>query len=426
MHRGMHRRPTGVALLGAMLVALCGVPSTAVATPIPARVQAAVRASGIGPSTSVVVFSQARQTVVYRSSPDRLVAPASNMKLATGVAALAALGPDHRFATTLYTRGSIVDGTLNGNLYLVGGGDPTLSTSAFSRLHFTTPSATVEQLAHLLANAGITHVSGKLVVDDSWLDRRRYVGSWQRRFRYDEATALGALTVNQSYPGNHLSGHASRRPAVQAGLRFRTALKKIGIRIDGATVPSTRPDTAVELGHVDSMPLAEIVRFMLTTSDNFTAEIVLKDLGRVAGTAGTTKVGLAAEQAALRQLGVDVSSFHPRDGSGLAYTNRTSTRWLANLINIADQNPVFGSAFDSALAIGGKTGTLKHRFRKRPFRGHVIGKTGTLDVSSALSGWATRADGTRWGFSVVTYDPHGINVIRARRLQNRIGEILVR
>ncbi|MBC7644188.1 MAG: D-alanyl-D-alanine carboxypeptidase/D-alanyl-D-alanine-endopeptidase [Thermoleophilia bacterium] len=409
-----------------LMLTLALVPATAQASSLVQRVSAAVAQSDVGASTSVIIYSVDQQSVLYRRAAGKPVSPASNMKVPTAIAALKVLGPERRFATSIFTRGDIVDGVLNGNVYLVGGGDPTLSTSQFARRHYDVPTATVEKLVRLLTTAGITHVTGKLVVDETWFDTQRFVSTWRKGFRYDEATALGALTVNQSYYGRRMSGRASRQPALQSGSQFRAALTRADITIDGPTVRNRKPDAAVKLGEVQSMPLSDIVRFMLTTSDNFTAEIVLKDIGRVGANSGSTSGGLAAERSALTQLGADNRALRAHDGSGLSYTNRMTTRYVSNLFNIADRDTTIGPAFRAALAIGGESGTLKHRFTKHPYRSHVIGKTGTLTVSSALSGWSTRADGTRYGFSIISYSSRGVNISQAKRLQNLVGQILVK
>jgi D-alanyl-D-alanine carboxypeptidase/D-alanyl-D-alanine-endopeptidase (penicillin-binding protein 4) len=183
----------------------------------------------------------------------------------------------------------------------------------------------------------------------------------------------------------------------------------------------------VTIREVKSPPLRRIVRFMNQVSDNFTAEILVKHLGQAWGTRGTTPIGVDRMHAVLNLAGLQTRSATTFvDGSGLAGSNRTTTRKLVDLVNVISQNADYGDWFVRSLAIPGKEGTLSDRMRGVPGRSRVRAKTGTLNNSSALTGLATGASGTVTGFAIVTYSNSGsINLTRAHKLQDRVAAILV-
>jgi D-alanyl-D-alanine carboxypeptidase/D-alanyl-D-alanine-endopeptidase (penicillin-binding protein 4) len=182
---------------------------------------------------------------------------------------------------------------------------------------------------------------------------------------------------------------------------------------------------------LDSPPLSALLQHMLRESDNFYAEVLLKDLaawhhGEDAGatTSGGRRVGVRA----LRGLGINMDSTTWTDGSGLAYTNRVTARSLGQVLGIGAQMP-WGDAWIDAFARSGTYGTLRKRLTRVPYRGRVSAKTGTLAHASALSGFATRAsNGRRYGFVVLSSLPAGrsLSYSAARRLQDRIAMVLVR
>lgn len=391
------------------------------------RVDRAVSASGLGRTTGVVVWRAESQAIIYRYRSFRSVVPASNQKLYTSVAALSSLGHDYRFTTRVALRGSQSGDTFTGDVFLVGGGDPMLATPAFSLRNLGGNGTDLTQLVAPLRARGIRRIRGRLIVDDRFLDRERYVASWPSRYRFDEATALGALTVNQSYLGRSLTGPSSHTPDLRAGALFLAALRYRGITVTRGVATGRKPTDAMVVGTVSSVPLRSIVRFMNRTSDNFTAEILLKDLGRLRGGYGSTARGARVVRSQVARLGVDVADVRVADGSGLSSLNHTTTRNIAELVNTADHTAGVTTSFVSSLAVSGRgDGTLEDRLTSYPYRGRVRAKTGTLNQASALSGFATRLSGSRYGFSVVTYDSGGISWSRSRALQDLVAQILVK
>jgi D-alanyl-D-alanine carboxypeptidase/D-alanyl-D-alanine-endopeptidase (penicillin-binding protein 4) len=322
-------------------------------------------------------------------------------------------------------KGTQVGGLFRGNLYLVGGGDPTLSTESWARKNLQGMGTDVADFVPAVRALGITKVIGKLVVDEHAFNQVRGVNAWPRSYWSYECGPLSALTVNQGWRGTHLGDNPAQQPAIHAGNTLRSLLRAQGIKVTKGIRTGQVPNDASTVTVLQSPPLRRIVRFMNQTSDNFTAEVLVKQLGWTWGSGGSTAAGTKAERKALKELGVSVDPLRLVDGSGLATSNRTTARNIADLINIAASNDDFGDWFVKSLAICGHEGTLKKRLRGA-YRGRVHAKTGTLNESSALSGFAIRDNGTRYGFSIVTYSPSGyMSLTAAHKLQDRIAKILV-
>lgn len=421
---------TLVAMLATTLVLLVGAAPAAQAASLPVRLSAAVGASGVSSTTSVVAWDHSAQRIIYQHLPNRALAPASNMKLFTSAAALRGLGPEHRFTTTVALSGRQVGDVWRGDVYLVGGGDPTLSTRTFALRYLNGQGANIGMLVLPLRFRGIKAITGRLIVVEDFLDRQRYVRGWKPEFRYNEVPALGGLTVNQSYSGERLGTYSSREPAIFAGGIYRDLLRRNGITVRGDTRIGRLPSYATQAGHVLSPPLRLIVRHMNQHSDNFYAEILLKDIGRVlAGPGrGTTVNGAFAAERQLNQMGLRTTPLNWVDGSGLAYGNRVTGRLMSDLLNIGIQQRPWGVRWWESFAVSGGTGTMRGRMTTWPWRGRVRGKTGTLSHASALSGYSTRLSGRTYGFAVLTWNSSGgyVDYARARGLQDRVARILVR
>ena len=424
--RTMRFRFRTTLLMAAVAAALATSSAPAAAASLSTRLQRAVAASGLGATTSVVAYDVGSQAVIYKHQPDRALTPASNQKLYTTAALLAGLGPSYRFQTRVALRGTQTGTRFDGNVYLIGGGDPSLSTPDFATNNLDGSGANIGLLTMPLRARGIKRVTGRLVVDDSFLDEQRFVSAWPTRYRFDESPALGALTVNQGYLGNRLYGKSSRRPDVRAGEVFRQLLRKRGIRIVGPTTSSTTPANAEIVGVVESPPLTTLLRFMNRYSDNFTAETLLRDLGKIRGGRGTTERGARTARQQLATLGVQVAQLRIADGSGLATSNTTTARNIADLLNILDLHAAHGEPWRWTLPVSGGPGTLERRLWRAPYRGRVKAKTGTVNQASALSGYVTRVNGRRYGFAIVTYNAGGVSYTRSRALQDRIAATLVR
>jgi D-alanyl-D-alanine carboxypeptidase/D-alanyl-D-alanine-endopeptidase (penicillin-binding protein 4) len=422
------RRLTGFAVLAIAAAATLLAP-TAASADLGDRIGSAVARSGVARTTSVYAWDQSTREVLYSRAASTRVTPASTMKLLTSAAAMERFGPEHRFRTQLALDGVQSGTTFVGDVWLVGGGDPSLSTFGFRRGNYGGRGANIAALAEPLRERGIRLVRGRIRVDDDLFDELRYVPRWKPAFYYEETGALGALTVNQSQVGQWIGGRSVREPDLFAGDTLRGILQRQGIRVTARTAAGSLPADAEVIGGVSSPPLRDLLEHMNQQSDNFYAEVLLKQLGVERfgdrGT-GSTIDGARAARAALVDLGVDMSGTAIVDGSGLAYGNRVTARSVGHVLGIGAQAP-WGETWIRTFANSGRTGTLRNRMTRRPFYGRVFAKTGTLRHASALAGFTHRlGTNRRYGFVVLTYDPRGAQVsyTRARGLQDRIAMIL--
>jgi D-alanyl-D-alanine carboxypeptidase/D-alanyl-D-alanine-endopeptidase (penicillin-binding protein 4) len=350
---------------------------------------------------AVAIDLQTGETVFAEHDGLPLV-PASNEKLAVAYAAFATLGAGYRIETDVLGRGEQVGNVWRGSLVLVGHGDPTLS------------SADLVALARQVRATGIRRVTRGIVGDESFFDARRAGAGWKSWFYVNECPPLSALTVDRG----RYYGHTARNPALAGTLLFRNALRRVGISVGGAGTGRMRADD-VPLGAVASAPLSEIVRWMGRVSDNFTAELLLKQLGTVDGGLGTSARGAAVVRTALTQAGVPLAGVKVVDGSGLSSLDRLTTRALAALLRAVWADPEIRPYFIASLPVAGIRGTLADRMRRPPARGNVFAKTGTTSLASALSGYVKG----RYVFSVLQ-NGSPVSSYWARRAQDRFATAL--
>jgi PBP4 family serine-type D-alanyl-D-alanine carboxypeptidase len=202
-------------------------------------------------------------------------------------------------------------------------------------------------------------------------------------------------------------------------VRFQEILLKRSITVAGAPRVGRADAAAFPLAELLSEPLAEVLQFMDRKSDNFTAELILKQLGAVLRGAGTTSAGADVIAEQLRNAGVPLLGARFVDGSGLSSLDRMSARTLVELLRAAWADPDLREPLRMALAVAGVNGTLEDRLESRPARGHVRAKTGTTSLASALSGYVD----DRYVFAIVQ-NGNPIPYWWARRAQDRFVQAL--
>jgi D-alanyl-D-alanine carboxypeptidase/D-alanyl-D-alanine-endopeptidase (penicillin-binding protein 4) len=371
--------------------------------PLPARLAAALAVPGNSPSSSAAVaVDLTTGQVVFARNPDLPLAPASNEKLTVTYTALEELGADYRFRTEVFATGYQDGPTWYGDLYLKGFGDPTLT------------SLELDRLATQIAQLGITRVTGRVVADESWFDALRTAPGWKPEFFVNECPPLSALVVD----GDWYDGHHALQPALAAAGQLRRLLRRHGVTT-GAVVPGRAPAGSLALAQVESEPLADVLRAMDVDSDNFIAEMLLKDIGAEVGTGGTTAAGAAVVRRDLASAGLPLAGVRIVDGSGLSLDDRLTARFLTSLLEAMWEDPDLHAPSWSALPVAGRTGTLEKRMQRTPARGVVRAKTGTTDRASALSGYV----GDRYVFAVLQ-NGRPVSEWAARRAQDRFATAL--
>ena len=355
-------------------------------------------------------------TTVFSDDAAVPVIGASAVKLFTASTALAVLGPDARFSTAVRAR-SVVDGTA-GDLWLVGGGDPVLGTKPWAA---TLPAigrvfTSLETLADRVVAAGLRQVTGQVIGDESRYDAQRLVPTMPARLVADaEVGPLSALTINDGFRSFGHPAIPFTDPPVDAASLFADLLRQRGVRVDGSASAGAAPSGTAEIASVSSPPVGELVHAMLRDSDNGTAELLVKELGRSVSGVGSSAAGVRAMRDHAASLGVPLGGVTLADGSGLGTADRLTCGALTAVL-VADQ-----AALEPRLSIAGVDGTLRRRFAFAP--GLVRAKTGSLDGVAALAGYARTADGTSVAFAYVI---NGLNDdASGRAFQDRLVAALV-
>jgi serine-type D-Ala-D-Ala carboxypeptidase/endopeptidase (penicillin-binding protein 4) len=353
--------------------------------------------------------------------------PASAQKLLVAAAAVLELGADHRYRTTVSTRDELVDGVLEGNLFVVGGGDPLLvSADYLARFpHRVQVYTDLGLLADALVDAGLRRVEGDVVAVEDRYDRERYVPGWPER--YIDGNVIGplsALSVNDGfaeYPTTPAAGDLvpAEDPATQAGEVLIRLLDDRGVEVDGDSRTGRLPRRVEELAAIESPPLLEIIGQLLRESDNNTGELLLKEIGLAHSDEGSTAAGAAAVPSVLADELGDPEGTVVADGSGLSLDNRVSCDLLVELL----EHPELGPVMIDGLAVAGESGTLQHRFGGE-LVGRLRAKTGSLNSVTALTG--VMDDDGRLLFSyMANVDPSASIGTATVALQDGLAEMLL-
>lgn len=379
----------------ALVAVLVAPASAASADDYRARVLAAL--GGSTADAAVVVSVEGVGRVVDLSGSVGLP-PASTQKLYSVGAALARLGPDARLRTEVRRVGELQpDGTLVGDLVLVGGGDPTLDRKALFAL------------GHLVARAGVRRVTGSLFIDDSRFDRARSAPGWRAGWVPDESGPLSSFAVDRNRWRR--DGAFIADPAGPNGERARIGLGWGGVAFGGPTRVGAHPSGPGELVTVRESPtITELARRILKDSDNFDSELLLKELGARVLSNGSTAGGIDAVNRLADELGV------PRglgtDGSGLSSVGRHTAAGEVAWLEAMDRLPSH-VALRSALAVACGDGTLRTRLCGTAAAGRVAAKTGSLPGVVTLAGYTTSATGKKVIFSIMLANARNSGAARA-------------
>lgn len=354
-------------VLGLVASALAAPAATAGKPSIEAKLAASLRDPALSAARTAALAVDLRTgAILFAHNAAMPVVPASNAKLPVSWAALLRLGPAFRFRTEIVGVGSRRGAAWEGSVVVKGYGDPTLTT------------ADLDAMARTLRARGIRVITGRVQGDESFYDAVRGAPGWKRSFLGIESPPLSALVVDR---GRGWPGHS---PPLLAARALTEALARRGIVVRGKPGLGVAPVEGVRLATDTSATLADIVGVMNHQSDNFTAEMLLKQLGTVGGGVGTTRGGARAVLAEMRAAGIPTSGVRIADGSGLSRLDRLTATALVGILRAALASPEIGGVFVRSLAVSARSGTLSNRLWS--LQGVVRGKTGTTNLSCSLSG----------------------------------------
>jgi len=383
-------------LLGLVLAAVLAVPVASASAITPGKLRSALSAQMRKvPSTSgAYVMALDGDRRLFSRRADRSLIPASVNKLFVTSTALLRFGPSTRLDTTVVTDGEIdEDGVLDGNLYVVGGGDPTLTTT---------------RINELAADLDLTRVRGRVVGDESRFDVLRGSAATGGRLDSEIGGQLGGLVADRGY----VRGGWQKRPAAVAADALRAALEKRDVPVRGRTRVGRAPEDAVELATSSSAPMSELIARTNIPSDNYYAETLLKNLGASFGDAGSTDAGARVVRDQMEELGVEPTVV---DGSGLSRSDRTQPRQVVQLLATMAGGDE-GDTFMASLSTVGRTGTLANRMKGTAAAGRCHGKTGTLRDVSNVAGVCDTPAG-QVAFAILM---NHVNVWTAHAVQDRM------
>ena len=354
-------------------------------------------------SIGIKVVAVETGEVIYEKNAHKLHHPASTTKLFTAATALAKLGSDYQFETTLYAD-AIVKGEVVGNIYLKGRADPVLQPQD------------IVKLGDALLQAGVKSIQGSIVVDETYLDAVWEGPGWMWD---DRPLWISALSIREVEPD---ANKMSR--ALACGHLLKTALMEKGVNVIGDVVSGTVSSDAHSVAKHLSSPLADILKLMNKPSDNWIAELIFKTIGaEVTGEPGTWKKGRDVVTGFLAEIMDEPPTHRFVDGSGLSRYNLLNAELLTKLLVYMYHNFELMPEYLASLPIAGVDGTLKNRMQGMSAEKVLRAKTGTLSGVSALAGYTVTSDDEVFAFGILI--SHYVGPARtARRIQDKIGNYL--
>jgi len=410
----------------------------------------------------VEVYSLSRQESLFSLNSESQLMPASTIKLLTALVSLKKLGPDFTYKTEVFFEKPLKNGVLDGDIYLKGGGDPSLVTE---RLFL---------IAADIARSGIKEIKGNVVVDDWAFDQvlhdenriptdtdRPYnapVGALS--FNYNSTTVYfrpakkigepaqvfvepdtGYVKIKNeaktskagskyNIQANRISGgpkgdvilvkgsipqgmDEQRRyfnivsPSIYSGSALKMMLEMRGIKFASSSQIEHKvtPVTSLKIAEMTSLPLRDIVVLMNKYSNNFIADALVKTLAmEIKGRPGTMEKGLEILNEEALRLGLSAKGFKIVSGSGLTRLNRMSAKQFVSLLNAAYLDFEVLPELLSSLPIAGRDGTLRRRMHGTQAFGRLRAKTGSIDGVAALAGVVQSRGGELLAFSVLVND----------------------
>ncbi len=329
---------------------------------------------------------------LFGMNQQQLLRPASTMKLVTAITALDCLGTNYQYTTSLYYKGDITDHTLQGNLYCVGGLDPSFSDTD------------LDAFAQSVKEQGIDTICGSIIADNTLKDTLKWGDGWCWD---DDNPILRPLLVNRK--DNFL-------------MQFINALSRHDIVLKDITIKEGKADEEATLLSQHKSSIDQILLRMMKDSDNLYAESLYYQIAAQRNHPGKALYAQRQEKALIERTGLNSSRYKLADGSGLSLYNYISAECLLRLLRYAYQHkPIYKHLLPS-LPIAGEDGTLKKRMIDTHAEGNVQAKTGTLTGIISLAGYCSASNGHRLCFAIINQG--ALSAKAARNFQDKICDIL--
>lgn len=385
--------------------------------------------------------------------------PASLQKIPLSVIALETFGTNYTFKTYFLCSSQIQDSVLNGNLYIVGGGDPTLGSVRFAQ---TKPDTIYNRWYNALKEKGIKHVNGNIYIvsgffdnyplNDTWMwgDVGNYYGagiyalSWHENMFSLYIQAADSITkkniISNIYPplppdytilnnsltvkkgmetylsvyGDHYSKQrevcgtlaidksyttikgALPFPEYVCAWNFKNYLHNQGIPVSGSIYYTDTLNVSTDTLYINASPsMLTIINHINKTSNNVYAEAVLKLLGK-----GSYTVAITEMKNKLKRMGLAVDNIKIADGCGLSSVNFISPVVLCDILSYVSTKSYY-KQYMNTLSEAGVSGTLRNILKKKPKGCNIYAKSGTMTGVIGYAGYAIHSNGNTYSFTII-------------------------
>lgn len=421
---------------------------------------------GSSADVGIAVFDLDSQRWVFSKNDQEALIPASNQKVLTTACAWDLLGPEFQIHTDLRYRGQIKGSVLDGDLLLIGRGDPNISGRHFGG----DVTRILREFAAKVREHGVTEITGALYFDDSYFTGTSTHSGWpDDQYLRWYCAEVSALSINdncatisveatrsgqsakvsflpttslvsiegaidsrsgKSDPkvgwsraradnqikvwGEVFSGRPAyvgdctiHDPAAIFADSLKHELEETGIALNGAAVrakPAGLDGWPLMARWSSDLPVT--VNVCNEASQNLYAECLLRILGKERAGEGSFEAGSGVVRKWLQERDLAGEGLVIEDGSGLSRGNRVSARTLVGVLNAMHKHPK-GGLYKATMAVNGMTGTLDKRLRGSATTGRLRGKTGTIRSVSTLSGYITGASGREYAFAILVNNYRG-------------------
>ena len=440
-------------------------------------------------AVSFCIAETDNSNMIFEHNSRQSLTPASITKLITTSAALELLGPDYKFRTSIGYTGVLKNGSgrLNGDIVIMGGGDPVFGSKKFGDHYADFPEKWIEELK----NTGIRRIKGRVITDDSYYDYQPVPPKWlwEDIGNYYGAGAYGLSVFDNTYEihfitssdslyhvitgvypeecrvdlkdrltvsGTEDEGYVFAAPYSNSGWLAGTIpvnqndfvlkasiqdpplllakiidkkLREAGIKIsDTPTAARLEPPVNkqfTQIAYIDSPPLKDIIEVLNHESVNLYAEHLLKELGKVFKDSGTVTAGIETIKGFLERAGVEAEGMFLEDGSGLSPLNAINASDMVSLLIYMKRDGKHFSEFLNSLPEAGKEGTLKNYFKDNIFAARMVAKSGSMTRVRSYAGYLQTISGKDLAFCIIVNNFTGPSRNIVAHIEEILKEIII-
>lgn len=339
-----------------------------------------LRSKSITPgSTAVLVQDLATGKTLVAHNTDRPLLPASIMKTVTIAGLLQEKGPHERFHTYVYADGPIKGNAIEGDLLIVGGGDPTLGADCLPE-----SADIMDEIVSALQHRGINTINGDIRVDTSLYTGPACPPSWAAG-DLNESYGTGSHALN--FRRNATGSRAVKNPEAIFLSYLTSKLRKAGIHISGTSQIGneglSNPKKSTELLDHVSDTYSEVMRSCMMRSDNLFAENLLRTFGLARGKEGSTEASASEMLEYWKEAGIPTQGVTLIDGSGLSRSNRVTADFINGILRALGDNEEYASF----MPLAGQEGTLSGFLKDTELDAYVAMKTGSMKGIQCYAGY---------------------------------------